>query len=584
MLQIVTKMYFRDGVPLYSTDHREVLWTNRNFLRGDLVDLPVGELAPSSNIRPVSSVTVTVTEHLEAEHPDGEKSMHVATGGVELIDDLADVLSFGLNAVFNRDRDLVMRLVPSSPDEPRRASASQLFRNTFEPARYVPDEERDELRRFMTELLALKRSHFEAAIRVIRRIARATQRATTDPTLAYVDFVAALESLSDGVEAPMPTWDRMDGRKRKVFDKALDGVNSDLAERIRLAAMEAERLGFRSRFVAFVMANISPAFFRSEAVGAVAPLRSADLERVLKLAYDIRSLSVHALSDLPPEAWIFGNHAETVSPVDLGTMLSLEGLARLARHVVRSYIASAPAEVDETFNWRARLPGVLQMRAAPQYWIWNADGFHHQSVDRYFSGFVDQLTEVIAGRDEGVTNMKAVLQRIEELVPSTADGVAKDMMVAIYVLWHRVLGPDDHRPEAADFLAKYGHLLNQPGMPAFVVGLLTSEMPKWTDEQWRELAVERRVQRSNAQHLELPPSVDSALQVIVAIRMRDGGHSEEAQTLAAFAVEEMPGNESLVEWEDRFSAGETPELDLRALVLRLDPGVESQKAATTASD
>ena len=88
-----------------------MLWTNRNFLRGDLVDLPVGELAPSSNIRPVSSVTATVTEHLEAEHPDGEKSMHVATGGTELIDDLADVLSFGLNAVFSRDRDLVVKFV-----------------------------------------------------------------------------------------------------------------------------------------------------------------------------------------------------------------------------------------------------------------------------------------------------------------------------------------------------------------------------------------------------------------------------------------------------------------------------------------
>jgi len=30
------------------------------------VDLPVGELAPSTRIAPVSTVTVSVTEHLEA--------------------------------------------------------------------------------------------------------------------------------------------------------------------------------------------------------------------------------------------------------------------------------------------------------------------------------------------------------------------------------------------------------------------------------------------------------------------------------------------------------------------------------------
>jgi hypothetical protein len=45
MLQIVTRMYSRTGVPLHSTVHRGVLYTNLSRLRADIVKLPIGELA-----------------------------------------------------------------------------------------------------------------------------------------------------------------------------------------------------------------------------------------------------------------------------------------------------------------------------------------------------------------------------------------------------------------------------------------------------------------------------------------------------------------------------------------------------------
>ncbi len=58
VLQIVTKMYFRENVPLHSTVHRSVLYTNRWFLpMGTVLDLPVGQLAPSTGSQSVSTVT-----------------------------------------------------------------------------------------------------------------------------------------------------------------------------------------------------------------------------------------------------------------------------------------------------------------------------------------------------------------------------------------------------------------------------------------------------------------------------------------------------------------------------------------------
>jgi hypothetical protein len=582
VLQIVTKMYFREGVSLHSTVHRETLYTNRFFLPlGVVVQLPVGELAPSTGMMPVSTVTVSVTEHLEAEHPDGRSSAIIATGGTELVDALADVLSFGLNAVFSRDHDLARSLVPTSLEGSSRSSASKLFRHTFDPHRFVPDAELEELRRFMSQLVALKRSHFEAAMRAIRRIVHATQHAVDDPTLAYVDLVAALESLSEGTSVPEPTWDQMDGRKRKLIDTALEGADAGLSERLREAVMEGDRLGAKSRFVAFVMDSVSPDYFRTEAIDTVRAIRGADLEGAVKLAYDIRSRNVHVLEDLPPEAWVLGDRADTVMPPAKGIMLSHEGLARLARHVVKSYVDRAPAETDLTFDWRASLPGKIQMRLAPQYWVWQAEGFDRKSVSRYFSGFVGHLVDTLAERTEGVTNMQAVLERIEQQLPGIADGPDKALMLAIYALWHSVIAPSEHRPQAAKFLAKHGHLLQRLEAPSFVVGLLTDQMPDWTDDQLHTLATQRRIEREKRGHLELPVGFDAALQVVAAERLMEAGRAEEGRHLAGFAVEEMPGYEPLIAWEAALQGGPASALDLRALVLQTEPGAEERKEATS---
>lgn len=323
--------------------------------------------------------------------------------------------------------------------------------------------------------------------------------------------------------------------------------------------------------MAFVMDNVSPEYFRIEANDAVRPVRGPDLERVVKLAYDIRSRNVHVLEDLPPEAWVLGGRADTVSPPDTGIMLSHEGLARLARHVVKNYIAHAPKEIDSTFNWRDSLPGKVRMRFAPQYWIGNATNFDPQAASSYFSGFVENLVGVLAGHAEGVPPMGEVLERIEQLTPGIADGPNKTLMVAIYALWHSHLAPEEHQPNADNFLASHERVLRRLEAPSFVVGLLGDQMPKWSAEDWRTLATERHVARSKRRHLELPAGLNAALQVMAAERQLEVGRPEEAARLARFAVEELPGYKPLVVWEDRLAAEKSYELDLGALLIGVEP-------------
>jgi hypothetical protein len=574
VLQIVTKMYFRPGVPLASTVHRDVLYTNRSYLTGETIELPVGELAPSTGAGPVSSVTVSMTEHLEAEQPDGEPDILIATAGNELIDDLADLLSFGLNSTFSREHDLVRRLVPASLEQRGRTSAAGLFRHTFDPGLALLEPELDDLRGFMSRLLALERPSYEAAMRAIRRVVPATRRAADDPTIACTDLVAALESPSMDEDALAPTWQQMDGRKRTIIDAALRDADPELCERIRNAVMEAERLGAANRFVQFVLKRVSPEFFRAEAAEAIHPIRGADLKSALRRAYDVRSLNVHSLWDLSPEAWVFGDRADTVSPGDIGMMLSLEGLARLARHVMRAYVDEAPASIDSGFDWRASLPGKVMVTLAPQHWIHHSTGFTHASAARYFRGFVEHMLDVLAARESGVTNMHEVLARIERLVPGTADGLAKTSMVAMYALWHRVLVKGEHRPDAEAFLARHEHHLHAPTMTAFVTGFLTNDLPEWSTDEWITLATQRRADRLKEKAPSLPAALDGALQACAAERLINEGRGDEAMTFAQHAVEELPGNDDVIAWEGKVAAGEATGIDLRRFILGNEPDRE----------
>jgi hypothetical protein len=178
--------------------------------------------------------------------------------------------------------------------------------------------------------------------------------------------------------------------------------------------------------------------------------------------------------------------------------------------------------------------------------------------------------------------MRAVLDRIEHLLPGTADVPGKTLLVAIYAMWHRTLAPTDHQPGAPSVLAEHEHLLQRLEVASFVAGLLTDELPDWTVDQWTTLAKDRRVQRSKPRHLKLPAGLDAVLQVMAAQRLMQAGHPGDARTLARFAVEELPGNEALIAWEAQLglAVGDSADFDVRALALGLEPGTELEAEAS----
>lgn len=556
MLQIAAGRFFRPNVSINEYVHRRTIYSNGWFADNTPVDLPVGKIIGSTDLGGVSTAMLEAVDRLEAQRWDGTDDFHIATGGDDLIDDIAYVMTFVLNRTFSRDHDQTHRLVPQEGATGWRRGAASLFPQLFDPRQVIQPRELDELKQFMDDLLALSREDFARAMRVIRNTIDATRRAVDDPTGAYTDFVAALESLGDDALTTPTTWDRYDSVKRKIIDPSLEDLSEEASEKIRSAVLQADRAGLRRRFVSSTLDRISPDYYRGDAVGAIRPPGSADIERMLNVAYDIRSRRSHVLEGLGEEAWIYTDGAETAFEPNFQQIFTLAGLWRLVRHVVRRFVADAPKTDPEPWDYRGALPGVVQMRLAPQYWIWQPEGLDAKTALARFNGVAEALMSWHAGHLDGF-DLTEVVRKIEEVVPQMPDGDPKRALVGIHLLWHKWTDPKDHRPEARVFLDKYTPVLDTPSAVAFTVGLLSNHKPpSWTADEWAQMAAHRRTARAKGKEPPLPAAIDALIQLEAADQLEVAGRHDEAVTFAAYAVEESPGHEDLIAWESRLLAGD----------------------------
>lgn len=571
MLQVITAMYFRD-VRLNETEHRRTLYTNANFLSHDRVDLPIGRLTPATEWATVNTVLAHFTERLEAVRSDGSDDFMISTGGDAIADDLAVVLSFALNVTFTPVRAKADRLIRAPSGSHHSPAPADILPRTFTPQVVLSDGDIDDLLAFMRALLALNRAVYVRAMRAMRRIVTASERVAEDPTLSYTDYVAALESLSADVEAPAPTWDRLDSRKRRVLDPALDALAAGEAEGIRTAILESERAGIKHRYIEFVLSHVRPSFFREEAIGSNRPVRRASLRRVVAKAYDARSKNLHELRELAIGTWLLVGGAHTVTPPGEPLMLTHEGLNRLARHVVRTYVQRGSTELDPNYQWRDHLPNIIKAQLASEFYLGNAEAMHPTTAATRTSEFLVHLIEVMAEREKQLkVDMRPALGRIEELLATQRSPSVREPMLATYLLWHRFMAPELHQPSPGKTLAAAAEELEGPSLYSFAAGTLLGESPPWSVDELCELAEQRYEDLQRPRPVELPARLDSALWICTAQRLSSDGAHDLACAALGRAVECSPGREDLLALEREVLAGHDIDFDVRAFLLGAAP-------------
>lgn len=583
MLQISSGIYFASD-DLYETVHRRVFYTNGVRYRVADIALPIGLLRFTDGHGDVQPVIVEATDRLEKTLSDGSEAVHVATGGDELIADVADVVAFGLDIVMLPDIDLAQRVVAGAAMGTRRRE--KRLRHVLEPARFISDDEIDEFRVFCNELLALQRGHFEAAMRAIRRVADAITLAGTDVTLSYTLFVAALESLAQDASAPQSTWQNYDFAKRKIIDAACIDLAADQTEKVRNAVLEIDMLGLRRKFQGFVLDHISPEFYRGGATDSAKPIRAVELPKALDFAYQVRSKTVHELRDLAPELSELTQQDDTIWH-DHKTVLGLEGLHRLCQHVIRQYVKRAPTGIDPDFQrtYRSAIPGTVRVRLDPEAWLPSYSNFTAIDAPQIFSGLVDSFHRVVTGQSEGVVDIRIPLQRIEALLPGESKDQSRLPMIAIYLLWHGMVATELERPEPGRYLDRDAHLLDLPSMYSYAIWLFGMEAT-WQDDELMMLADEREtvLQQQHKSLLELPARLDATLRFDLARRAWNRGDEPECTKQLGKAIELLPGDQELIAYEaDLINAKAFPASDPRVFFFNRSQqeNAENEDASTS---
>ncbi|GAA2698380.1 hypothetical protein GCM10010428_81140 [Actinosynnema pretiosum subsp. pretiosum] len=365
----------------------------------------------------------------------------------------------------------------------------------------------------------------------------------------------------------------------------ITSLTTEQADSVRNAILEAERSGIKNRYIQFVLAHVRPSFFREEAVGCDRPVRRASLRRVVSKTYDARSKNTHELEELRRETWLLVDGAHTVTLPGESLMITHEGLNRLARHVVRTYVQRGSTEPDWSFVWRDHLPNVLRVTLAPQLYLGQAAAMNPLTAAVRASEFIDHMAEALSGRGKFEIDMRPALDRIEEMLATQRSPAVQEPMLAVYFLWHQLLPPEVHQPAPEEVMATaLRELQRRPNLYTFAVALLLGRDLPWSVDEVCELAEQRHEESQNSRPIELPARLDSALWVFVAQQLWSDGGYDLARAAIGMAVECCPGHRDLLALERDVVAGNAPGFDVRAFVLGPGPGVERHRPMKDALD
>lgn len=561
-------MYFRD-VPIRENLQRRTLYTNANFEPSERVDLDIGHLVPDTDSwAAVRTVTAHFIERLETKQEDGSDEFLVSTGAHAIAEDLATVLSFSLDATFTTNHQDAIKLIQQPSGSHRNPTLADVLPRTFAPDRLVSSPEVDALRDFLSNLLSLRRSEYERAMRTMRRVIAAGRRIIDDPTLAYTDYIAALEALSAGFEPPTPTWDRLDQRRRSILDPVLSGLEQEAQNSVRSAILRAERAGIKYRYVEFIKQNIRPSFFREEAVGVQNPVRQDLLSRAASAAYDARSKSVHELQTLEIGLWLLVGGAHTAAaPAGDRLMLTHAGLHNLSRHVVRTFVSRASKELDRKFRWRDNLPNLQRVQLSPELYIANPAYTKPNSAHLRACEFYGIAIEAISGRQKLAVDLRPVLAKIEILLGTQRKPEVRKPLLAIYFLWHNLLPPEFHMEAPEKLLGVARVELQKPSLHAFATGLLLGLEPPWTIDELLELVESREETLMSAKLNDLPARIDTALWICAARRLQQEEAHDLACTLISKAVGTSPGDPIVIALERSTNLGESISINLHEFTI-----------------
>jgi hypothetical protein len=567
MLQIGSGRLFQ-GEPQRSNALRGVLHTNLRLYGDRRIETAGGTLIGTNTLSDSSAVIYEMTEQME----DGREApgILISRGMDPYQQEFAAITAFGLNVTCTPYADLLQRLTGDGP--PGQTRPSQFVRQVFDKQVTCREEDEASLIAFMNDILRLERQHYRAAVRAIRTYVTGLQRLGDDLELAYTLLVASIESLAQEFDGHRAVWPDYDEAKRRPIDKALAGADDTTAENVRNALLEIEHVSLRRRFRDFTLAHLEPDYFREDARAQQGPVARADLPEALQEAYRLRSRYVHNLEALPRLLTFTPSHHETMR-IERMTTLTFQGLSRLARHVIMTFVARGPKLDREPHNYSLEQSGVVQVPMSPEYWVAAVQGLGPKAGRGRLEGFLEQLSGLYAKTGSSLTDVRPMLAWIEEMLPSLTVADRRPF-IALYLLFNRVAPADSRMPNRQDIWDRFGQELNPPSAESLFTHLVFEVVPDWPLPDHERALADYFRRRARKGGLRGPRLLETALILILAERHRLAGDLPRARHFISAAADNLPGHPGLCALEADFDGEQPVEWEK----LLLPPAPDEQEA------
>lgn len=514
---------------------------------------PVGTVLPVKRSGDLRALHCEVLERLPKSKGGPYPGEQIATSGDSLIQDFSALLSFCLGAVVTPDQHLAQRLLLTHlPSLGMDALPKQYLGRVFDNVIRLENREIDEVQSFISLMLGASRKNFSGAMRAVQRYVTATHRLADDLELAYTLLVASIESLAQNFDDFVPTWEDYAQEKRIRFDNALHGASEDLAARVRGTVLQTEHVAAARRFREFVLGHLPDSFFRGEASAQTSPVGLTDLKHALKAAYDIRSKHVHTLALLHRNLKGIATHND-ISIIDGKPVLTIHGLARVARSAIFEFVRRSPQQEKESYNFLLDIPGRLTLQLSPAMWISRAEGYSAENSRSYLNGYLSLLSESFLTRKEMTYDLRAVLEKIEILVPQTKKTNRLAMLVLYYIFGSAC--PKEFHGRFSAFLAQYPDDYFNPSIESLLVRVFNEVPPTWPLEKSESLLEEYMSQRYHSNGLNVGALFGAGMMLFVAELYRVHGNEVKCRELVSRAVADFPGLAALRTLEEKIKSG-----------------------------
>ena len=253
--------------------------------------------------------------------------------------------------------------------------------------------------------------------------------------------------------------------------------------------------------------------------------------------------------------------------VDGEPTLTFAGLARVARHVIETFVARAPKTEKEEFDWMKDLPGKLAMQMAPQHWIGNPQSFDTTTAQQYLVAFIRQVVGRLLQPSATITDIRPVLEKAEALVPGLAKPAQRLPMLALHFIFN-FLAPEDFRSAGYPTLIEtYRGDFETPSIISLAAHLVTGQNPDWPLPVMEELYARYFRERHHANTLELGRMLEAAFTLMLAEQNRAAGDFARARELVACAVETCPKHVGLRNFEASIQLNDLIAIDWQVILL-----------------